>query len=41
MEDYFECFYLPEDPDGYRSDTDEDDDLEAGQISSYTQRINC
>ena len=34
VEDHFECCYFPEDPDGYRSDTDEDDDLVAGQISN-------
>ena len=40
VEDYFECCYVPEDPDGYRSDMDEDDDLVAGQISSCARRRN-
>ena len=41
VEDYFECFYLSEDPDCYRSDKDEDDDLVAGQISSCARIRNC
>ena len=43
VEDYF-IFYLHEDPYGYRSDTDEDDDLEIvklNTINTFGQILKC